>query len=80
MGYITRLIKNRKLAATTDENTKPKQSGTTGPEMTDSAAALIEEQCLDPDSIPGTGAGGRITKKDVVSYIGQQKQNTEEEE
>lgn len=77
MGYITRLLNRRKQANTATEN---KSTAPIGPEMTDSAAALIKEQRLDPASIPGTGAGGRITKKDVVSYIGRQPQNTDEEE
>lgn len=35
---------------------------------------LVEENNLDPDSITGTGPGGRITRDDVLSVIDQQAQ------
>jgi 2-oxoglutarate dehydrogenase E2 component (dihydrolipoamide succinyltransferase) len=30
---------------------------------------IVEENRLDPDSIPGTGRGGRLTKEDVQNYL-----------
>ncbi len=30
---------------------------------------LVNEHGLDPDSIPGTGPGGRITRDDVLDHI-----------
>lgn len=72
MGYYNRKIKQRKLAAIEADKS---------PEITDAAAQVIEQYNLDPALITGTGTGGRIIKKDVVSYIEQlQQTNTEEEE
>jgi 2-oxoglutarate dehydrogenase E2 component (dihydrolipoamide succinyltransferase) len=36
--------------------------------ITPVAKRLIEEKGLDPAKIPGTGAGGKITKEDVLSF------------
>ena len=33
------------------------------------ARKLIEENKLDPNSVPSTGKDGRITKEDVVNFI-----------
>jgi 2-oxoglutarate dehydrogenase E2 component (dihydrolipoamide succinyltransferase) len=38
--------------------------------MSPAARKLIEENRLDPNSVPSTGKDGRITKEDVVNFIG----------
>lgn len=38
--------------------------------MSPAAKKLIEENKLDPNSVPSTGKDGRITKEDVVNFIG----------
>jgi 2-oxoglutarate dehydrogenase E2 component (dihydrolipoamide succinyltransferase) len=38
--------------------------------MSPAARKLIEENKLDPNSVPSTGRDGRITKEDVVNFIG----------
>jgi 2-oxoglutarate dehydrogenase E2 component (dihydrolipoamide succinyltransferase) len=38
--------------------------------MSPAARKLIEENKLDPNSVPSTGKDGRITKEDVVNFIG----------
>ncbi|HTQ98935.1 MAG TPA: 2-oxoglutarate dehydrogenase complex dihydrolipoyllysine-residue succinyltransferase, partial [Candidatus Acidoferrum sp.] len=38
--------------------------------MSPAARKLIEEKNLDPNSVPSTGKDGRITKEDVVNFIG----------
>ncbi len=32
-------------------------------------ARIASEHGVDPSSVPGTGAGGRVTKKDILAYI-----------
>ncbi|MEY4641528.1 MAG: hypothetical protein RLZZ227_1522 [Pseudomonadota bacterium] len=38
--------------------------------MSPAARKLIEENRLDPNTVPSTGKDGRITKEDVVNFIG----------
>jgi 2-oxoglutarate dehydrogenase complex dihydrolipoamide succinyltransferase (E2 component) len=38
--------------------------------MSPAARKLIEENKLDPNSVPSTGKDGRITKEDVINFIG----------
>jgi 2-oxoglutarate dehydrogenase E2 component (dihydrolipoamide succinyltransferase) len=38
--------------------------------MSPAARKLIEENKLDPNSVPSTGKDGRITKEDVITFIG----------
>lgn len=73
MGYYNRKIKSRKSVVAVD--ILP-----IGPELTDAAAELINVNQLDAQQITGTGANGRITKADVLRYIGEQQSNTGEEE
>lgn len=44
--------------------------------MSPAARKLIEENKLDPNSVPSTGKDGRITKEDVVNFIGSAKTST----
>jgi 2-oxoglutarate dehydrogenase E2 component (dihydrolipoamide succinyltransferase) len=34
-------------------------------------ARIAAEQGIDPNTVPGTGSGGRVTKKDIVAFIEQ---------
>ncbi|HWK55346.1 MAG TPA: 2-oxoglutarate dehydrogenase complex dihydrolipoyllysine-residue succinyltransferase [Hyphomicrobiales bacterium] len=38
--------------------------------MSPAARKLIEENKLDPNSVPSTGKDGRVTKEDVINFIG----------
>jgi 2-oxoglutarate dehydrogenase E2 component (dihydrolipoamide succinyltransferase) len=38
--------------------------------MSPAARKLIEENALDPNTVPSSGKDGRITKEDVVNYLG----------
>ena len=38
-------------------------------ELSESRCRLIEENKLDPNSIPNTGKDGRITKEDVINFV-----------
>ncbi|NNJ66139.1 MAG: 2-oxoglutarate dehydrogenase complex dihydrolipoyllysine-residue succinyltransferase [Xanthomonadales bacterium] len=40
-----------------------------GPRLSPSARRVAEEEKVDPDSIEGTGRGGRVTKGDVLSFV-----------
>jgi len=46
-------------------------NGTRGALLSPVVRRLISEHGLDPADIPGTGAGGRITREDVTGYIDQ---------
>ena len=72
MGFATRLIRKRKNAA-------PITTVKEFPEVTPSAMTLMENQNIDPALVTGTGANGRIIKKDVVQFIEQRAASTEEE-
>jgi 2-oxoglutarate dehydrogenase E2 component (dihydrolipoamide succinyltransferase) len=61
--------------------TKPAPAGTTGPgsdgegsrdagKLSPSVRRLVEENHLDPASIPASGRDGRLTKSDVVDFLG----------
>lgn len=55
-----------------DKATTPVPAGpaTEGPsKLSPAARRVAEEGKVDPDRIPGTGRGGRVTKGDVVSFI-----------
>lgn len=52
---------------------------TDGPDLTAAAADLVEEHGLDAARIPGTGAGGRITKGDVEAYLAEREASDDEE-
>ncbi|MDT8449781.1 MAG: 2-oxoglutarate dehydrogenase complex dihydrolipoyllysine-residue succinyltransferase, partial [Wenzhouxiangellaceae bacterium] len=64
-----------KAAGTGDKESKREQEPSQAPSQTDTeklapaVRRLIVENRLDPDSIPGTGRDGRITKGDVLSYL-----------
>jgi 2-oxoglutarate dehydrogenase E2 component (dihydrolipoamide succinyltransferase) len=40
--------------------------------LSPSVRRLVEENSLDPASIPGSGRDGRLTKSDVVGFLGKQ--------
>jgi 2-oxoglutarate dehydrogenase E2 component (dihydrolipoamide succinyltransferase) len=45
--------------------------------MSPAAKKLIEENNLDPNNVPSTGKDGRITKEDVVNFLGAPKAGAE---
>ncbi len=57
-------------ARTSDEAAKPKDDGSSS-KLSPSVRRMVEENRLDPLQIPGSGRDGRITKSDVVNYMGQ---------
>jgi 2-oxoglutarate dehydrogenase E2 component (dihydrolipoamide succinyltransferase) len=60
----------QKSAAVAGSTTSPH-----GEDFSPAVRRLIEENQLNPKSIPGTGPGGRITKEDVESFIKKQEGN-----
>src|SRR5712671_6280262 len=38
-------------------------------ELSPATRRIVEENKVDPDSIPGSGRGGRLTKEDVQNYL-----------
>ncbi len=47
----------------------PSESGEAGMRMTPAVRRLVREHNLDVAQIPGTGAGGRVTRDDVLAYV-----------
>jgi len=52
-----------------DEHEVANGNGTRGALLSPVVRRLISEHGLDPNDIPGTGMGGRITREDVTGYI-----------
>ena len=54
----------------TKEKPAPRE-GKTGEKssLSPSARRLAEEERVDPDKVPGTGRGGRVTKGDVIQFL-----------
>jgi 2-oxoglutarate dehydrogenase E2 component (dihydrolipoamide succinyltransferase) len=48
----------------------PPEDGKEGARLSPSVRRLVEENHLNPASIPGSGRDGRLTKSDVVDYLG----------
>lgn len=48
---------------------EPRVAVGAGQKLSPSARHMVEKHELDPQEIPGTGKGGRITKADVVSHL-----------
>jgi len=47
----------------------PVQAGADRPRFSPAVNSLIQEHGIDPSLIAGTGAGGRITRKDVLAFL-----------
>jgi 2-oxoisovalerate dehydrogenase E2 component (dihydrolipoyl transacylase) len=47
----------------------PAEGGGAGMRMTPAVRRLVREHDLDITQIPGTGAGGRVTRDDVLAYV-----------
>jgi 2-oxoglutarate dehydrogenase E2 component (dihydrolipoamide succinyltransferase) len=47
----------------------PAPSGNGKPFVSPVVARIAGEHGIDPSSVPGTGAGGRVTKKDILSFV-----------
>jgi pyruvate dehydrogenase E2 component (dihydrolipoamide acetyltransferase) len=50
---------------------EPASSGNGKAFVSPVVARIASEHGVDPGSVPGTGAGGRVTKKDILAYIEQ---------
>src|SRR5207237_2940547 len=48
---------------------RPSDGGGSSKVLSPVVRRLIAEHDLDPDTIPGTGAGGRITRSDVLAVV-----------
>jgi pyruvate/2-oxoglutarate dehydrogenase complex dihydrolipoamide acyltransferase (E2) component len=46
-----------------------KEAKSEAPRLTPVVARMVTEHQLDPSQIPGTGLGGRVTRKDVEAYL-----------
>jgi 2-oxoglutarate dehydrogenase E2 component (dihydrolipoamide succinyltransferase) len=55
-------------APASDGSTGSKSNGT-GQVLSPVVRQLVAEHGINPDSVPGTGKGGRITRADVLAYI-----------
>jgi len=53
------------------EDVKPRAARALGP----AARKLVADHQLDPDRLTGTGSNGRVTKADVLAYIGRQEES-----
>ncbi len=49
--------------------TEPAASGNGRTFVSPVVARIAAEQGVDPSAVPGTGTGGRVTKKDILAYI-----------
>jgi pyruvate dehydrogenase E2 component (dihydrolipoyllysine-residue acetyltransferase) len=47
----------------------PAQSGNGKSFVSPVVARIAGEQGIDPSQVPGTGAGGRVTKKDILAFV-----------
>jgi 2-oxoglutarate dehydrogenase E2 component (dihydrolipoamide succinyltransferase) len=57
-------------ARATQETAKPKDDGSAA-KLSPSVRRMVEENRLNPTQISGSGRDGRITKSDIVNYMGQ---------
>ncbi|MCU0509719.1 MAG: 2-oxo acid dehydrogenase subunit E2 [Anaerolineae bacterium] len=69
-GRVTREDVEAFLAATGDEEAAPQPAGGRGVGFISPAVGrLAAEMGVDLSQVVGTGAGGRVTKKDVLAYV-----------
>ncbi len=61
-----------KTAAKTPPQKSPQKNGEEGPPLGPAVRRLVEEHGLNLADISGSGRGGRITKEDVLAFIGKQ--------
>jgi 2-oxoglutarate dehydrogenase E2 component (dihydrolipoamide succinyltransferase) len=65
-------VKSAAAAAAAASSTAPAEPVTGAAKLEDLSPAtrrIVEENKLDPSTIPGTGRGGRLTKEDVQAYL-----------
>jgi 2-oxoglutarate dehydrogenase E2 component (dihydrolipoamide succinyltransferase) len=62
----------RTAAAATAPGAAALEAGREAGKLSPSVRRLVEENRLDPSAIPASGRDGRITKSDVVDYLGKQ--------
>jgi len=62
-------------AATTAAPTAPATGAAKLDELSPATRRIVEENKVDPDLVPGTGRGGRLTKEDVQGYLDKQGQS-----
>ncbi len=58
-------------------DTAVRRDDSTGPKLSPSVRRMVEQNKLNPAQIAGSGRDGRITKSDVVDYLGQSPSATE---
>ena len=61
-----------KTAAKTPPQKSPQKNGEEGPPLGPAVRRLVEEHGMNLADISGSGRGGRITKEDVLAFIGKQ--------
>ena len=57
------------VAASADRGKPESPSPATGTALSPAVRRIIEEEKLEPEKIPGTGEGGRLTKADVLAAV-----------
>jgi 2-oxoisovalerate dehydrogenase E2 component (dihydrolipoyl transacylase) len=70
---------NGQAGAADSEQAETPQRSTKGPHITPVVARIAAEHNIDVTTLSGTGAGGRVTKKDILAYIEQQQEAKEAE-
>src|SRR5213082_1301564 len=76
-GQVLALIEEGAAAAAAPRPAKPvpaadSDGGKDAGKLSPSVRRLVEENHLDPSAIPGSGRDGRLTKSDVVGFLGKQ--------
>ncbi len=70
---------NGQEGPTDSEQAEAPEHGTKSPHITPVVARIAAEHNIDVTTLSGTGAGGRVTKKDILAYIEQQQEAREAE-
>lgn len=58
-----------KLRMAKEQKSKSAGNNSTNKKISPAAQVLIDQYELDPNDLTGTGAGGSITKADVIRYV-----------
>ena len=68
-GEATAVQEDIKKKPASEETEKSEKSGVKAAFLSPLVRKMLAEHELDPEMIPGTGSGGRITKHDVEAYL-----------